>query len=222
MKPNETLQLHVVQQLDWDPSVDASNIGVQVQDGVVTLEGNVASYAQKFAAARVTKAVSGVKGLADELKVKLHPSFERTDADLATSALQMLAWNTVVPKDQVKVTVRQGWMTLEGAVDWDYQRTGAERAVEHLSGVKGVANAITLNSRAVPADVKAKIESALQRSAASDAQHISVEIHDGTAILSGKVHSLAARDEAAFAAWGAAGVRQVTNHVTVTTDLGVR
>ncbi|MFB9990410.1 BON domain-containing protein [Deinococcus oregonensis] len=221
MKPNETLQLHVVQQLEWNPSVDASNIGVQVQDGVVTLEGHVTSYAEKFAAVRVTKAVSGVKGLADELQVKLHTSFERTDTDLVTFALQMLNWDTVVPKDHVRVTVRDGWLTLEGEVDWDYQRTGAERAIQYLSGIKGVSNAITLTHCDLPTDVKTKIELALQRSAVSDAQHISVEMHGGTATLSGEVHTFAARDEAALAAWGAPGVRSVTNHITVATDFSM-
>ena len=143
-----------------------------------------------------------------------------TDADIAKSALQMLAWDTVVPKDHVKVTVRDGWMTLEGEVDWEYQRTDAERAVRYLSGVKGVINTVTLKHRAVPADVKAKIEAALKRSAESDAQHISVEVHDGTATLSGKVHTFAARDEAALAAWAAPGVRMVTDHILVTTDFG--
>ena len=222
MKPDETLQLHVVQQLDWEPSVDAANIGVKVKDGVVTLEGDVRNYAEKFAAVRVTKAVYGVKGLADELQIKLHPSFERTDADMAKSALQMLAWDTVVPKDQVKVTVRDGWMTLDGEVDWEYQRTDTERAVRYLSGVKGVINNVTLKHRAVPADVKAKIEAALKRSAESDAQHIFVEIHEGTATLSGNVHTFAARDEAAQAAWAAPGVRKVTDNILVTTDFGAR
>ena len=222
MKSDETLQLRVVQQLDWEPSVDAANIGVTVKDGVVTLEGDVRNYAEKFAAVRVTKAVYGVKGLDDELHVKLHPSFERTDADMAKSALQMLAWDTVVPKDHVKVTVRDGWMTLEGEVDWEYQRTDAERAVWYLSGVKGIVNNVTLKHRAVPADVKAKIESALKRSAESDAQHIFVEIHEGTATLSGNVHTFAARDEAALAAWAAPGVQMVTDHILVTTDIGAR
>jgi osmotically-inducible protein OsmY len=222
MKPNETLQLRVVQQLDWEPSVNAANIGVKVKDGVVTLEGNVSNYAEKFAAVRVTKAVYGVKGLADELQVKLHTSFERTDADIAKSALQMLAWDTVVPKDHVKVTVRDGWMTLEGEVEWEFQRTDAERAVRYLSGVKGVINTVTLKHRATPTDVKAQIELALQRSAESDAQHISVEMHDGTATLSGNVHTFAARDEAALAAWAAPGVHRVTDHILVTTDFGTR
>ena len=220
MKPDETLQLHVVQQLDWEPSVDAANIGVTVRDGVVTLEGDVRNYAEKFAAVRVTKAVYGVKGLADELHVKLLPSFERTDADMVKSALQMLAWDTVVPKDHVKVTVQDGWMTLDGEVEWEYQRTDAERAVRYLSGVKGVIDNVTLKHRAVPADVKAKIEAALKRSAESDAQHISVEIQGGTATLSGSVHTFAARDEAALAAWAAPGVQMVTDHILVTTDFG--
>ena len=220
MKPDETLQLHVVKQLDWEPSVDAANIGVTVKDGVVTLGGNVRNYAERFAAVRVTKAVYGVKGLADELQVKLHSSFERTDADIARSALQMLAWDTVVPRDHVTVTVRDGWMTLEGEVEWEYQRTDAERAVRYLSGVRGVTNNVTLEHRAVPADVKAEIESALRRSAETDAQHIFVEIQGGTATLSGKVHTLAARDEAALAAWAAPGVRKVTDNITVTTDSG--
>ncbi len=222
MKSNEVLQLRVVQQLDWEPSVDAANIGVKVNDGVVTLEGNVPNYAEKFAAVRVTKAVYGVKGLADELQVKLHASSERTDTDMVKSALQMLAWDTVVPKDHVKVTVRGGWMTLEGEVEWEYQRTSAERAVRYLSGIKGVVNSVTLKHRAIPADVKAKIESALRRSAESDAQHISVEMHEGTATLSGNVHTFAARDEAALAAWGAPGVHMVTDHITVITDFGAR
>jgi osmotically-inducible protein OsmY len=222
MRSNETLQLCVVQQLDWEPSVDAANIGVTVKDGVVTLAGDVPNYAEKFAAVRVTKAVYGVKGLADELQVKLHASIERTDADIAKSALQMLAWDAVVPKDHVKVTVRDSWLTLEGEVDWEFQRTDAERAVRYLSGVKGVVNSVTLRHRAVPSDVKAKIESALKRSAESDAQHISVAMHEGTATLSGTVHTFAARDEAALAAWAAPGVRMVTDHITVSADFGAR
>lgn len=126
----------------------------------------------------------------------------------------------MVPKDHVKVTVRDGWMTLEGEVEWEYQRTDAERAVRYLSGFKGVINAVTLTHRAVPADVKAQIKSALKRNAESDAQHIFVEMHGGTATLSDNVHTFAARDEAALAAWGAPGVRMVADNIMVTTDSG--
>jgi osmotically-inducible protein OsmY len=209
------LKQHVQSALDWEPSLDASDIGVSVDEGVVTLRGNVASYAEKVAAERVALRVYGVKAVANDLSVHLISSFDRTDTEVAQAAVGALQWNTVVPKDRVTVTVANGWLTLSGTLDWQYQKDAAARAVRDLMGVKGVTNNITVQPRVKTIDVRDKIEAAFKRSAEIDARRINVNAADGKVILSGNVHSWAERQEAERAAWAAPGVTQVEDRLTI-------
>lgn len=215
MKSDAQLQRDVLDELSWEPSVDAAHIGVSVKDGVVTLSGHVSSYAEKFGAELAARRVYGVKAVANELEVRLPGSSVRTDEDLAAAAVKALESNVFVPPNTIKPIVRDGWITLEGEVEWAYQKNAAESAVRYLTGVRGVTNLITIKPRVTPAEVKAKIEEALKRSAEMDARRIAVEVADGQVILGGTVRSWTERDEAERAAWAAPGVRRVEDHITV-------
>jgi osmotically-inducible protein OsmY len=212
---DKELKQHVQNALDWEPSLDASDIGISVDESVVTLRGNVASYAEKIAAERVALRVYGVKAVANDLAVHLVSGFERTDTEIAQAAVAALKWNTVVPDDRVTVTVANGWLTLHGTLDWQYQKDAAARAVRDLMGVKGVTNNVTVQPRVKTIDVRDKIEAAFKRSAEIDARRINVTAADGKVILSGNVHSWAERQEAERAAWAAPGVKQVEDRLTI-------
>jgi osmotically-inducible protein OsmY len=212
---DKDVKQHVQSALDWEPSLDASDIGVSVDEGVVTLRGNVASYAERVAAERVALRIYGVKAVANDLSVRLVSSFERTDTEIAQAAVGALKWNTVVPNDRVTVTVANGWLTLSGTLDWQYQKDAAARAVRDLIGVKGVVNSIAVQPCVKTMDVRDKIEAAFKRSAEIDARRINVNATDGKVILSGNVHSWAERQEAERAAWAAPGVTHVEDRLTI-------
>lgn len=216
MLNNLELQKRILEALDWDPSVEATKIGVAVKDGVVTLTGEVPSYADRIGAERVVKRIVGVKGLANELEVRLPGDWRRTDTDIASAAVRALEWDVQVPYRNLKVRVADGWITVEGEVEWQFQREAAVKAVRNLLGVKGVNNQITLASRVTPADLKGRIETALKRHAELDARRISVGTKGATVVLEGSVHSWAERDEAERAVWGAPGVKSVDDRLAVT------
>jgi len=170
MKNDTDLLRDVLDELEWEPSVDAAEIGVTVRDGVVTLTGAVKSYAEKMTAERVTKRVVGVKAIANDIEVRLRGTAERNDSDIARAAVDALKWKTLVPDDRIKVLVTKGWVTLEGDLDWQYQRDAAFEAVHHLVGVKGVNNLLAVKPRVSATEVKSRTEAAFRRSAELDAQ----------------------------------------------------
>jgi osmotically-inducible protein OsmY len=215
MKTDAQLQQDVIAELNWEPSVNAAQIGVEVKDGIVTLAGHVNSYAEKFDAERAAQRVSGVKALAIEMDVTLAGSSKRNDADIARSAENVLEWMTYLPKDSVKVKVEGGWITLTGELGWEYQRQAATSAVRYLMGVTGVSDQITIKPKVSLVAVKSDIEAALKRRAQSDAQEISVKVHGADVTLSGIAHSWVERDLARHAAWGTPGVRKVVDKMTV-------
>ena len=215
MKTDTQLQQDVIAELQWEPSVNAAQIGVEVKDGIVTLAGHVSSYAEKWSAEHAAQRVSGVKALAIEMDVKLPGSGKRTDADIARSVENTLQWNTALPRDGVKVMVEGGRVTLSGDVDWEYQRQAAAKAVRYLMGVTSVNNQIAIKPNVSLGAVKSEIEAALRRRAAADAKKISVEVRGADVTLTGTVHSWSERDLARHSAWGTPGVRSVVDNMTI-------
>lgn len=214
MKDSE-LQQNVVDELAWRPDIDAADIGVTVDSGVVTLSGHVPSYAQKYEAEQAVKRVDGVRGIVEHLEVKYDSDDIMDDDEIAERALNSLTWNAVVPVKSVKVTVQNGWVTLSGQVNWQFEKNSAESAVRSLLGVVGVTNNISIKSQPQAADVKSRIEKALKRNAEIDSDAVRVNVSDGTVTLEGTVDSWSARDEAEDAAWSAPGVRMVDDRLTV-------
>ena len=215
MKPDLDLQRDVATELRWDPTLHGDEVAVAVRDGVVTLGGTVASYARKYAAMRAAERVRGVRAVADELEVKLPNSHERTDTELAHQVANALRWSSSVPDDRIKARVDRAWVTLEGEVEWEFQRRAAYRAVRDLTGLRGVSNLITLTVKASSFDVSQRIKDALRRQAELDAAKIEVETADGTVTLRGSVHTWAERRQAENAAWGAPGVTRVEDRLLV-------
>jgi osmotically-inducible protein OsmY len=210
---DQEIQTDVMAELRWDPSVPATEIGVVVKDGVVTLTGTVDTYMKKWRAEEVAHHVNGVIAVANEIQVRWIAG--RTDSDIAAAAVHALNWNSTIPQGKVHVTVDDGWVTLKGDVEWQYQRQEAERAVRRLLGVKGVSNLITVKPAATPSDLKRKIEDALVRNAQIDAERITVEVQGSKAVLRGKVRSWAEREEAERVAWLAPGITSVDNQISL-------
>jgi osmotically-inducible protein OsmY len=214
-KTDSELKMDVLAELKFEPSVNITDIGVLVKDGTVTLNGYAISYSEKWGAVRATKRVAGVRAIADDIVLKLPHSQLRTDGDIGGAAASQIGWFTSIPTGAAKVTVRDGWITLEGEVEWWFQRGNAEEAVRHMAGVKGVTNLITVKPKLPADDLKATIESAFERSALLDEEKVEVETSGNKVTLRGKVHNHAERDEAERIAWAAAGVWSVDNQLDV-------
>ena len=215
MRTDDDIKRDVELELEWEPGLDARNIAVKVSGSVVTLAGFVPGYSDKYEAERAAKRVRGVTAVANDLEVKLASGSERPDPDIARDAVDALKRDLPYSSQNIKVTVRQAWITLEGDVDWDFQRREAEAAVRNVKGAKGVINLIGIKERVSTTDVKIKIEQALKRSAEVDASHITVVAEGGTVTLRGRVRSWAEREQAERAAWRAPGVLQVKNEIQV-------
>ncbi len=216
MKTDAQLQRDVLDELEWDPSIEAAHIGVTVQDGIVTLTGHVPVYSEKHATETATKRIHGVKGVANEIEVRPGDSHVCDDAELAAAAVRSLEWDAKVPHRDLKVTVEDGHLTLDGVVEHGYQRAAAERAVQYLSGVRGLTNQIAVDPAGLTANTKAEIEAAFGRNALLNAREISVETDDGVVILTGDLHSHVEIDEALRSALTARGVHKVVNCLTLT------
>jgi osmotically-inducible protein OsmY len=213
MKTDTELQKDVMDELKWEPSIKAAEIGVGVTDGVVTLSGYVDSFWKKWAAERAATRIFGVKAVAEKIQVRLPGSLKRSDEDIARAVSDTLDWNVSVPHDRVKVQVQDGLVTLSGEVDRWYQKDAAEDAVRKLVGVVLVSNNITIKPTVEPQDVKDKIESAFRRNALLDARRVTVETHGGKVILRGSVRNWAEREQVQWAAWAAPGVSEVESHI---------
>ncbi|MES2190979.1 MAG: BON domain-containing protein [Pseudomonadota bacterium] len=217
MKTDAQLKADVTSELAWEPAVNATGIGVIVKDGVVTLTGHLDTFAEKFAAERAVRRISGVRGLAMELDVKLAAGHQRSDSEIAAAAASALRWSVFMPSERVKVEVEKGWVTLTGEVDWGYQSRNAEQCVRGLIGVRGLSNNITVKPAISTREVSAEIAAALERQAEREAKKISIDVEGGVVTLRGKVHSMAERDAAAGAAFCAKGVSRIVNKIEVTT-----
>jgi osmotically-inducible protein OsmY len=215
MKTDTQLRDDVEAELSWDPAVKASDVGVIVKDGVVTLTGHLASHAEKYAVERAVQRVHGVKALAVEMTVKLPFDNQRTDADIAMAAERALEWNVLVPDGRIHPMVEKGWLTLTGEVEWDYQRSAADSAVCNLMGVTGVSNLVKVKPKVSPADVEKKIHDALSRQADREANRLSITVNGSQVTLRGTVHSWAERDAVQGAAWATPGVSVVVNDLLV-------
>lgn len=215
MKTDAQLKKDVLDELEWDPSINATQVGVAVKDGVVTLAGHLETFAEKYAVERAVQRVSGVKAMAVELDVKLEPGHKRNDSEIAAAAELAFQWHALIPADRIQVKVEKGWLTLKGEVDWEYQRQNAEKAVRPLTGVVGVSNAITLKASTTPENVSSRIRDALARHAEHEARHIEVIVNGSVVTLRGHVDSWSERKAAYGAAWSAPGVLTVVNEITV-------
>lgn len=210
-----TIQEDVIEELKFDPEVVAPEIGVRVKDGVVTLSGAVESYATRWASERAAKRVAGVKAVANEIGVRLPDIVRRTDEDIARDAIRALELNASIPAGRLKATVDNGWVRLEGAVDWAFQRSAAERTVQGVTGVKGLTNLIKVEPRPLPDEVKSRIKAAFIRNARLDAKHVKVEIRDHVVELSGVVRSHSEKAEAERIAYSLPGVIEVDNRIAI-------
>ncbi|MCH4559148.1 BON domain-containing protein [Mesorhizobium jarvisii] len=209
------LRQNILDELEFEPSIDAAHIGVAVEDGIVTLTGHVSSYWEKITAENVVKRIKGVKAIAEEIEVRLIGQKGTADDEIAKHAVDAVTWNVAVPRDKVQVKVQDGWITLTGKLEWQYQKNAAAEAVRGLAGVVGVANQIEIVPRASVSDIKKRIEDALKRNAATEAQAIRVNVLNGKVTLEGKVRAWSERQAAERAAWSSPGVRTVEDRISI-------
>ncbi|GHO94631.1 BON domain-containing protein [Reticulibacter mediterranei] len=214
-RTDEDIQRDVLDELAWDTRVRPNEVGVSVKDGIVTLTGWIDSYSKKLAAEAAAHRVYGVKAVVNDIEVSIPGYAERTDADLAAAVVNALRWDAGIPAGKIDVTVSQGWVTLKGEVDYGFQKRDAERAIRHLSGIRGISNLITVKPTLLPIDLKRSIEKELVRNAETDAKNITVEVDGSKVILRGAVRSYAEKKAVEEAAWAAPGVTEVDNQIRI-------
>ena len=216
MKTDVEIRKDVLDELAWQPTINETEIGVIVEKGVVTLTGTVDSYAKKLAAEGAVKGVKGVRAIADDIEVKYGSDYKKSDKEIAKASADALKWNYSVPEDKVTIKVDNGWVYLNGEVQWSYQKEAAKNAIQNLIGVRGVSNSISIKQAVEPTQIKERIKKAFERSAEVEARNIDVIVDGHKVKLKGKVHSLAEKDEARKAAYFAPGVYEVDNELEVT------
>lgn len=215
MKTDAQLKKDVLAELEWDPSINATRVGVAVNHGVVLLTGHLDTFGEKQAVEKAVQRVAGVKAIAVELDVKLEPHHQRSDAEIAAAIETAFKWHALIPEDRIQVKVEKGWVTLAGEVDWQHQRHNAELVVQPVTGVVGVSNNITLRERQASEYVAQRIHDALTRYAEEEAKNIAVIVEAGTATLRGTVATLTERTAVQAAAWSAPGITRVVNELKV-------
>ncbi|MEN9963264.1 MAG: hypothetical protein RL582_359 [Bacteroidota bacterium] len=215
MKTDIEIQKDVIDQLKWEPYLNAAQIGVSVKNGVVTLSGQVDTYSKKVMAEKAAKKVAGVKAIAEDIVVGISPAYRKTDSEIAEASINALKWHTMIPDERIKVSVEDGNVKLEGEVEWEYQRNQAKTAVENLIGVKFVTNLVSVKPKITPFELQQKITTSFQRSANIDASRVTVEVLGSKVILRGKVRSFAEKEDAENAVWSAPGVVSVENKVNI-------
>ena len=218
MKTDLQIKNDVMEELKWEPVLNASQIGVSVKDGVVTLSGTVDSYSKKITAERSAKKIDGVKAIAEDIEVVLPGTSKRNDTDIADAVVNALKWHSAVREHKINVKVESGIVTLEGEVDWEFQKNSAKMMVENLLGVTGIINNIKIKQKSSVSEIKKKIISAFHRSATIDASGIEIEIIGSKAILKGNVRSWAEKEDAENAVWSASGIDRVDNRLEIKTE----
>ena len=215
MKSDSEIERDVREELKWDPDLDAEDIAISVKDGVVTLAGFTRGYSDRLEAEHAAKRVAGVHAVANDIEVRLPSIDQRPDPDIARDAIASLKAQLPISHENIKVIVKDGWLTLEGTVEWQYQKTTAENAVRKVKGVKGVTNVMSLKPKVEPTDIQRRIQEAFKRNAEVDANRITVETHGSEVILKGTVRSWIEREEAERVAWSAPGITRVEDRIVV-------
>ena len=217
MKTDAEIQKHVMEELKWEPAIQSSEVGVAVKNGVVTLSGTVDTYQEKKMAEKAALKVAGVKGIAEDIEIRLSYHDQKTDAELAQAVVNALKWNALVPDDKIKIKVENAWVTAQGMVEWAYEQNAVRDAIASIVGIKGISNLVKVTPKLDPADVKKKISAAFERNAIIDANSIHIENIGSKVVLTGKVSSYSEKREAEHVAWNAPGVSSVENNIEVKT-----